>query len=178
MISEAWLARLLTNYISIYDLSVALPKGACHELIHRRTTFKKTKPGPSFQLKNRLFACLWSKTGEPKVENSAQTASTFSPVGYLAHRLILTNIFFKTRPWPGKSHWRGKLSTVDLLVLISLEQLLLLWKYYLLIFTKQATLMRRSTVLSLPPLLVFPALTMKSNNLGWEANPVSFSSFF
>jgi hypothetical protein len=37
--------------------------------------------------------------------------------------------------------------------------------------------MRRSTVLSLPPLLVFPALTMKSNNLGWEANPVSFSSF-
>ncbi len=31
----------------------------------------------------------------------------------------------------GKSYWRGRLSTVDLLVLSSLDQLLFLWKYYL-----------------------------------------------
>ncbi len=55
----------------------------------------------------------------------------------------------------GKPYWRGRLSTVDLLVLNSLYQLSLYWKYYLPFFTKQATLMRRSTVLSLPLQLVF-----------------------
>ncbi len=34
----------------------------------------------------------------------------------------------------GKSHWRGRLSTVDLLVLISVDKLLFNWKYYLLVF--------------------------------------------
>jgi hypothetical protein len=57
----------------------------------------------------------------------------------------------------GKSYWRGRLSTVDLLVLSSLDQLLLKLKLLYAYLTKQATLMRRLTVLSLLPQLVFPA---------------------
>jgi hypothetical protein len=50
----------------------------------------------------------------------------------------------------------GRLSTVDLLVLTSLEQLTLILKILFSFFTKQATLIRRSTVQSVPPQLVFP----------------------
>ncbi len=56
----------------------------------------------------------------------------------------------------GKSYYRGRLSTVDLLVITSLDELLLDLTILLTFFTKKATLMRRSTVLSLPPQLVFP----------------------
>ncbi len=56
---------------------------------------------------------------------------------------------------PGNTKWRGRrLSTVDLFVLTSWDQLLLKLKTFFL--TKRATLMRRSTVLSLPLQLVFP----------------------
>jgi hypothetical protein len=54
---------------------------------------------------------------------------------------------------PGKSCLR----TVDLLVLISLDQLLLIMKILFTCFTKQAILMWRSTVLSLLLQLVLPA---------------------
>ncbi len=47
---------------------------------------------------------------------------------------------------PGNPYWKGRLSTADLLLLSSLNQLLLLLKTFLL-FTKQANLMRRSIVL-------------------------------
>jgi hypothetical protein len=47
---------------------------------------------------------------------------------------------------PGKPYRRGKLSTVDLLVLPSLDQLLLIVQTLFTFFTKQATLMRRLTV--------------------------------
>jgi hypothetical protein len=50
----------------------------------------------------------------------------------------------------GNSHRRGRLSTVDLLVISSLDQQLLKLQTIFSYFTKQATLMRRSTVLSLP----------------------------
>jgi len=56
----------------------------------------------------------------------------------------------------GKSYWGGRLSTVDLLVLTMLDHLFLYWKYYFPFFTKQATVMRRSTVLNHSPQLVFP----------------------
>jgi hypothetical protein len=46
---------------------------------------------------------------------------------------------------------KERLSNVDLLVLISLHQLLLYLKKYFFFFMKHATLMRRPTVLSLPP---------------------------
>ncbi len=62
----------------------------------------------------------------------------------------------------GKSHWRGRLSTVDLLVLTSSNQLLLILKLLFTFFTKDATLMRRSTVLSLNPQLIFPGQGFES----------------
>ncbi len=49
------------------------------------------------------------------------------------------------------------LSTVDLQVLTSLHLLLLIMQAFFPFFTKQATLMRRSTVPSLPLRLEFPA---------------------
>jgi hypothetical protein len=56
----------------------------------------------------------------------------------------------------GKSYRRGRLPTVDLLVLTSLKHLLFMIKILFRCLTKQATLLRRSTVLSLSPQLVFP----------------------
>jgi hypothetical protein len=56
----------------------------------------------------------------------------------------------------GNSFCRGKLSTFDLLVLTSLDQLLFLLGILLIFFTKKDSLMRRSSVLSLPPHLVVP----------------------
>jgi hypothetical protein len=57
---------------------------------------------------------------------------------------------------PGKSYWRGRLSTVDLLVLTSLYWLIFFLKILFIGVSKQATLIRRSTVLSLPLQLGFP----------------------
>ncbi len=67
----------------------------------------------------------------------------------------LPEYLFEVSAHPGKSYWRGRLSTVDLLVLTSLDQLLLYWKLWFTFFTKQASLLRRSIVLILPPQLVF-----------------------
>jgi hypothetical protein len=50
----------------------------------------------------------------------------------------------------------GSFSTVDLLVLVSLDQLLFILRMFVNLFTKQANLMRRSIVLSLSLQLVFP----------------------
>jgi len=58
---------------------------------------------------------------------------------------------------PRMSYRRGSLSTVDLLVLTSLVQLIYIMKTLFRCLTKQATLFRRSTVLSLPLKLVSPA---------------------
>jgi hypothetical protein len=49
----------------------------------------------------------------------------------------------------------GRFSTVDVLVSTSLDQLLFRKKLLSALFTKQASLMRRPTVLSLPLQLVF-----------------------
>ncbi len=64
---------------------------------------------------------------------------------------------------PGKPYWRGRLSTIDLLVLTSLDQVLLYCNYYLTFFTKHSTLMRRSTVLILPLKLIFPDWTYSAH---------------
>ncbi len=56
----------------------------------------------------------------------------------------------------GNPYCRGRLSTVDLLVLTGSNHLDLEMKMYFTFFTKQATLTRRSTVLSFPLQLVFP----------------------
>jgi hypothetical protein len=62
---------------------------------------------------------------------------------------------------PGKSHRREKLSTVDLLVLTGLDELLLILKILFTSFTEQATLMRRSTVLSLSLSVSLPGVKQK-----------------
>jgi hypothetical protein len=61
----------------------------------------------------------------------------------------------------GKSYcWKGlpvtNISTVDLLVLTSLDRPLFILKILFTFFIKQPTLMRRSTVLSLPPSVSIP----------------------
>ncbi len=63
----------------------------------------------------------------------------------------------------GKPYWRGRLSAVDLLVLTSLYQLLLIMQSFFKFLTKQGTLMWRSTVLSLSPQLVFPDYNIITN---------------
>jgi hypothetical protein len=83
--------------------------------------------------------------------------------------------------WAGNPYWRGGLSTVDLLVLTSLDQLLFLLKILFTLFTKQATLMRRSTVPSLPFQLGFPGLSkviQPSKSIKtwhWQINPAVFT---
>jgi hypothetical protein len=54
------------------------------------------------------------------------------------------------------------LSTVDLLVLTSLDQLIFVSKMVFYFFAKRATLTRRLAVLNLPSQLVFPGSTMRS----------------
>jgi hypothetical protein len=71
---------------------------------------------------------------------------------------FLPSLIFARKVGAGKPYWRGRISTVDLFVLNSLDQLLFTLKLYLSIFTKQPIIMRRSTVLSLPLQLVFPWL--------------------
>ncbi len=63
---------------------------------------------------------------------------------------LSTNPFEIMNGQPGKPYWRRRISTVDLLVLTSLDQLLFILKILFTFFTKQPTLMGRSTVLSLP----------------------------
>ncbi len=60
----------------------------------------------------------------------------------------------------GKPYWRGRISTVDLLVLTSLDQLLFILKLYFSFNTKQPILMRRSIVLSHPLQLGFPGFSV------------------
>jgi hypothetical protein len=57
---------------------------------------------------------------------------------------------------PGKPYLRGRISTVDLLVLISSDGLILKLKILFNLVTKQGILMRRSTVLSLALQLGYP----------------------
>ncbi len=69
-------------------------------------------------------------------------------IGKLQAKLV--ELFYLTSLNQG-SHTGGELlSTVDLLVLISLDKLPFQLKILLTFFTEQATLMRRLTVLSLP----------------------------
>ncbi len=61
---------------------------------------------------------------------------------------------------PGNPYWRERISAVDILALISLDQLLFILKILFTYVTQQATLMWTSTVMSLPLQLVFPGRTI------------------
>ncbi len=65
---------------------------------------------------------------------------------------------FHTTPLMLYPYWRGRLCPHDLLVLFSLYKLIFELKILFTCVTKQATLMRRSTVPSLPLQLEFPGL--------------------
>jgi hypothetical protein len=71
------------------------------------------------------------------------------------HRFIIQATDVSVIVDSGKSYWGERLSTLYLLVLTSLYQLVLILKILFSFFTKQATLMRRSTILNLPPQFVF-----------------------
>ncbi len=79
-------------------------------------------------------------------------------IKFLPNKMISINSQGNWWVKPDKSQWGGWLSTFDLLVLISLDQIVFTLKILLSFFTKQATLMRRSTVLNLQ--LVFPGETL------------------
>jgi hypothetical protein len=91
----------------------------------------------------------------------------FALPGTMLQALGLTNLIIQAVPlWkkqnvpyisPENPHWRGKLSTVDLLVSNTLDQYIFILKIISTFVTKQGTLRRRSTVLSHPLQLVFPA---------------------
>jgi len=73
-------------------------------------------------------------------------------------QICLQRIYFQNQTAiPGNPYWKGRLSTVDLLKLAILDQLLLIMQKLFTFLLKRATLMRSSTVLSLPVLSVFPA---------------------
>jgi hypothetical protein len=78
-----------------------------------------------------------------------------------------------TIAYPRNPYWRGSLSTVDLLVLTSSDQLLLN-ENIIYFYTKEVTSMRRWTVLSLSPLLVFPGLPIlyRGQTLANRTKPV------
>jgi len=88
------------------------------------------------------------------------------------YNIILTMYLTK---WelPGNPYRRGTLSTVDLLVLTILDQLFFIKTILFTIVKKQATLMRRSTVLSRPIHLVIPAIINKVALLPWQTNAVA-----
>jgi hypothetical protein len=72
------------------------------------------------------------------------TACTFWPIFYcLRFEGLLLHI-------PRNPYWKESFGAIELLVLTSLDQLVLILKKIVYIFTKQSTLMRRSSVLSLP----------------------------
>ncbi len=60
----------------------------------------------------------------------------------------------------GNPYLRGRISTIDLLVPTSLEQLLFVIKILFTSFTRHGVLMRRSVVQTLPLQLVFPDISM------------------
>jgi hypothetical protein len=65
----------------------------------------------------------------------------------------------------GNSYQSGRHSTDDLLARSSLDLVIFISRILIPFVKKQATLMRRSTVLSLPLQLVFPGLSFKVNGV-------------
>ena len=95
-------------------------------------------------------SCLTKSASTRRARCTARTTSTGSP----PKRSIPTSI--PARGPPGNPYRRGRISTVELLALTSLYQLLIKLKRNFSFLTKQPFLMRRSTVLSLSLHLFFP----------------------
>ncbi len=97
--------------------------------------------------KEHFFLQIWHQSDE--LQKAADQYSI------LKEKVMINFIVIFLWNKSGKSCRMGGLTTVDLLLLTSLDQLLFILNIFT-FFTKQTTLMRRSTVLSLPPWLVFP----------------------
>jgi hypothetical protein len=69
---------------------------------------------------------------------------------------------------PGSPYCRGRLGTVDLLVLTSLDLLIYILTGLFAFVAKQRSLIRRSTVLSLSLQLVFPGQTLQIILSHWQ----------
>ncbi len=115
-----------------------------------RTPHKCSRPEKWYTLKHIFLPnppCKFANSSTILFANYHQIVffwkSYFDCFYYHQHGILLT--------YPGKSYWRGSLSTTDLLVLTSLDQHFFMLKISINLFTKQPTLMWRSTVLSLPP---------------------------
>ncbi len=90
----------------------------------------------------------------PQLGFPVQSYDTFSSsVSLYTNNL---RVFANLSPQTGKPYWRGRINTANLLILTSLDQLLFLMTILFTYVTKQAALLRSSTVLSLPVQLVFP----------------------
>ncbi len=74
------------------------------------------------------------------------------------------NFSHQDENWARNPLWRERISTVDLHVLTISDQLVFILKPYFSFYTKQPISMRRSTVLSLPLRLEFPALAWFSTS--------------
>ncbi len=108
-------------------------------------------PPSSLVLRTMVLHVLFSKTNQLNVENTNSHSLydiTHYPSAFKNRKISLY--------LAGKPYWKGRLCTVDLLVLTSLNQFFYILNiiYFL---TKHATLIRRSTVLFHPLQLVFPA---------------------
>jgi hypothetical protein len=80
-------------------------------------------------IKNETAAEFWPPAAENCKTTFIRRKNLGTVVSGLSHNFQLLAIQNETA---GKSYWRGRLSTVDLLVLTGLDQLLLYWKCYLL----------------------------------------------
>ncbi len=77
--------------------------------------------------------------------------------------------------WPGNPYWRGRISTVDLLVQTTLDHSLFILNIWFTCVTKEAVLIRRSTVLSLPLQLSFHGLAKRGSSC-WHDRIFAFST--
>jgi hypothetical protein len=73
---------------------------------------------------------------------------------------------FLQYPEAESPYLRGRMSTVDLLVLTNSDLLVLILKRYIFFLQKEVILMGRSAVLSLPLLQGFPASSFKRHLMG------------
>ncbi len=88
----------------------------------------------------------------------------FEKLGIFSSRLVTLLCSEKfLYDWPGKSYWRGGLSTVDLLVLTSLDSLLCFLKILLTFLYKKSFLVEEINCTEPSSQLVFPANRIISN---------------
>jgi len=118
----------------------------------------------------------WSKPMPPKPTRRRSAGQCYKPFfsPSMIERVCLCQV--SSSALAGKSNWSGKLSTVGLLVLTTKDPLILMLKILITFFTKQFTLMRRSTALNLPLQLVFRGISYYYSHT-WDQSYRQFCSW-